>query len=193
MNGLGGANLSDPEVLRAFRRRLATFLQLCSAALGGGTGGLVRTKDWLQGEQHAHWKDQIRRRDEAYETARRAWLESEADVRAGRHGRSAGKQSSFDERRAMDRALRSREEAEAKLTAVRRWIMRLEHDGEPLLHQCRDHDLFLREHGGKALVRLDHLIKQVEAYLELPASAGAGMPPAPTGSRPEATATGGAP
>jgi hypothetical protein len=190
MNAIGGANLSDPEILRAFRRRLATFLQLCAAALGGGTGGLVRTKGWLQAEQQAHWKDQIRRRDEAYETARRAWLEAEADVRAGRHGRGVGKQSSFDERKAMDRTLRLREEAEAKLAAVRRWIVRLDHDGEPLLHQCRDHDLFLREHGGKALVRLDHLIKQVEAYLELPASAGAGMPPAATVNRPETTATG---
>lgn len=188
MNALGGANLSDPEVLRAFRRRLATFLQLCAAALGGGTGGLIRTKDWLQAEQQSHWKDQIRRRDEAYETARRAWLEAESDVRAGRHGRGGGKQSSIDERKAMDRARRSREEAEAKLAAVRRWLARLDHDGEPLLHQCRDHDLFLREHGAKALARMDHLIKSVEAYLELPASAGAGMPSAAASQPPAKTA-----
>lgn len=181
---MSGANLSGPEVIRDFRPRLAAFLHTCRSTLGDRSGALARMKDWLRCEQGPYWKSQIRRREEDYEAARRRWLEAEGDVQAAEHGRGSGKQSSVDERIAMDRARRRKEEAEQKLEAVRRWLLRLEKDGEPLAHACQVQDFALRELGEKALARLDRLAGDVEAYLERgpgprPAGGGTGGPSCP--------------
>jgi hypothetical protein len=191
------ANISDPEVIRTFRAHLAVFLKMCSAALGSRASELNRTRDWLRGEQLMHWKNQAMRREEAYQNARRLWLEAEAAVTEGMHGRGPGKPSSIEERIDMDRARRRRDEAEEKLALVRRWLVRLDQEGEPLMHACQGHDFDLRERGALALAQLDRLAERVQTYLDLPASAGgAAMPsvPGPGGDAPPADgAAGGEP
>lgn len=167
---MSGAHLSDPEVVRHFRRRMAIFLQTCSAALGGSAGDFVRVQDWLHSEQQSYWKKQIARREEVYQAARRTWLDAEAEVRASHNSRGIDKQSSMEERVLMDRARRSREEAEEKLAVVRRWLIRLQQECGPLIHLCRDHDLALHEQGARALSRLDQIAERVEAYLDVPRS-----------------------
>ncbi len=167
---MSGANISDPEVIRIFRRRLAAFQQTCSAALGGSAGDFVRVQDWLQSDQQGHWKKQIAKREELYQAARRTWLDAEAEVRASHNSRGIDKQSSMEERLLMERARRSRDEAEEKLAVVRRWLIRLGQECGPLIHQCRDHDLALHDMSDKAVARLDQLADRVETYLALPSS-----------------------
>lgn len=168
---MSGANLADPEVVRRFRRQLATFVQTCSAALGGSAGDFTRVQDWLQSEQQGHWKKQIAKREELYQAARRTWLDAEAEVRASHNSRGLDKQSSMEERLLMERARRSSDEAEAKLAVVRRWLIRLGQECAPLIHQCRDHDLAVHDQGAQALSRLDQLAEQIESYLDRPRSA----------------------
>lgn len=186
---MSGANIADPEVVRIFRRRLAAFLQTCSAALGGSAGDFVRVQDWLHSDQQGYWKKQIARREEIYQAARRNWLDAEAEVRASHNSRGIDKQSSMEERLLMDRARRSREEAEEKLTVVRRWLIRLGQECGPLIHLCRDHDLALHDQGARALSRLDQLADRVEAYLDVPTSISPATPSASAAPR----ANGGAP
>ena len=160
------ARLSDPELLRTFRSRFAEILAEGHAALGGGGNDVVRIEDWLRSDQQAYWKRQIRDREEAYQTARREWLVAEAEVNAPT-SRGPRRERSIEERLAMDKARRRRDEAEEKLEVVRKWLLRIERDCAPLVHVCRSSDLALHELGAKADRRLGELIAGVEEYLAL--------------------------
>jgi hypothetical protein len=160
------AHLSDPEILRTFRRRLTEIVAEGHAALGGGGNDVVRIEDWLRSDQQAYWKRQVRDREEAYQAARREWLVAEAEVRAPA-SRGPRRESSIEERVAMDKARRRRDEAEEKLVVVRKWLLRIERDCAPLVHVCRSSDLALHELGAKADRRLHELIDGVETYLAI--------------------------
>lgn len=158
------ADLADAQVIRDFRLKLAAFVKATGASLGGSDGDLRRVQDWMQGEQLPLWKRQLREREDIYQHARRAWLEAENDVRGGMNSRGPQKPSSTDERLVMQKALRRREEAEEKLASIKRWMIRIEQDCSPLLHQCRDHDLALREMGERALTKLAQLAIAIDTY-----------------------------
>lgn len=162
------ADLADVQVIRDFRLKLAAFVQATGASLGGSDADLRRVQDWMQGEQLPHWKRQLREREDAYQSARRAWLEAENDVRGGMNSRGPQKPSSTEERVLMQKALRRRDEAEEKLASIKRWMIRIEQDCSPLLHQCRDHDLALRELGERALTKLDQLSTDIDTYTSSP-------------------------
>jgi hypothetical protein len=161
---MSGANIADAGVIRDFRHKLAGFVTATGAALGGSDADLRRVQEWMQQEQLPHWKRQLRDREDAFQQARRAWLEAENEVRGGMNSRGPQKPSSTEERVAMQKAQRSRDEAEEKLAHIRRWILRIEQDCSPLLHQCRDHDLALRELGERALAKLDKLANEIDTY-----------------------------
>ena len=161
---MSGADISDPEAIRIFRFQLNKFLQSCATALSGSDTELGKVTDWLRVEQQAHWKKQIRVREEAYQEARRVWLAAENDVKYGQNSRGPAKHSSIDERVMMDKARRKRDEAEERLALVRKWLLKVEQDGAPLVHQCTDHDLALRDLGNKALAQLDRLSAALDTY-----------------------------
>ena len=161
---MSAAHLSDPELLRIFRNRFAKILAAGRAALAGGGNDVVRIEDWLRSDQQAYWKRQVRDREEAYQAARRVWLVAEAEVNAPA-GRGPRRESSLDERIAMDKARRRRDEAEEKLELVRTWLLRIERDCAPLVHVCRSSDLALHDLGAEADHRLATLIAGVEEYL----------------------------
>ena len=123
-------------------------------------------KDQLRGETLQHWKRQVVRREEEYQAARRIFLEVESDMRDAERRRGPAKQSSVDERVAMDKARRRREEAEEKVAAILRWLVRLDHDGAALSAQCLGHQLDLRELCQRGLHRLDLLYDRVSTYLD---------------------------
>ncbi len=175
---MSGADLADPEIPRIFRRRLVVFLEASAAAFGGGANDLARTLDWLRAEQQPYWKRRIRETEDAYQQARRAWLDAESEVRSAGQNRGPHKESSFEERLVMDRARRRRDEAEEKLAMVQKCLIRLERDGAPLVHQCRAADFALHDLGAKAVARLDQLAEAVDRYLERTGRAPAAAPPA---------------
>jgi hypothetical protein len=177
---VSAANVQDPQVIRELREQLATFLRAAAAALGGRANELARMRDWLRGEQQSQWKRELVKREEAFQVARRQWLEAEAEVTNPMNSRGPRRASSMEERVVMDRARRRRDEAEEKLATVRRCLIRLDQECEPLVQQCQSIDLALRDLGDKALHRLERMADRVQDYLDA-ATAPALAPMAPAG------------
>jgi len=162
------ARLTNPDAIRDFRSHLAGFKEVCESALSGSAAEHSRVRDWLRVDQLSFWKKQLVKREEAYQTARRMWLEAEGETVGAMNKRGPAKPSSMEERILMDRARRHRDEAEEKLGLVKRWMLKIEQDGEPLVNQCQSHDFALREDCAKAITQLDRLLDQVYEYLAVP-------------------------
>ncbi len=168
---MSGADLARHDVIRDFRAHLARFLHAAATALGGSGGELHRVRDWLWNVQRPYWQNQLRHRHEAYAAARRTWMDAEIEVRQAASSRGPRRQDATDERFAMERARRARDQAEKRCTTVRYWLARLDRDGAPLAHTCQGHDLALARAGAQALAQLERLAGHIDAYLALPASA----------------------
>jgi len=116
--------------------------------------------DWLRGDQLRHWNLQLRRR---HEEMKRCWRE----YVAARHGdRRMGKPSSVDERKAWEKAKRMKEEAEAKIERIKGWTVALEREVEKLRPPCHRLDELLVTLTPRALMRLEHMIENLEIYLK---------------------------
>lgn len=170
---MSSANLSDPTVLRDFRRHLGEFLRDGHSALGGVVNQFYQVEEHLRGELQAHWKSQQRRREEVYGTARLAYLAAKAEVDANQRGRGGGRQSCDEERMDMNKAKRHLDEAEDKLAMIQRWLLRLRQDGEPLVARCRNHDLGLDDLVTRGMQSLEQKATSIEAYHDV------SMPQAP--------------
>ena len=158
------ADLSDPAVLDDLRRRMAAALEIGEHALTCAAEDLDRVRSWVDGEQTPRWKRELQRREEEFQVARRAWLDAESEVRQAQRGRGGGRQSADEERVAMEKVRRRRDQAEAQVEACRRWSLRLRQDGELLAHQCRGHRLGLADQGAAALARLGAMAAAVAEY-----------------------------
>ena len=91
---------------------------------------LHQVLEWLKREQLGYWKQQLRKRTELFEEAKREY--NRVRYNTG-HGR---KPSALDEKRAMERARRLKEEAEQKIVAVKRWTLAVDHDAGRAFRPC---------------------------------------------------------
>ena len=162
----GSADLADPAIIRAFRARLARFLQQVTVAMDGAPTALDRAISLLRFEVGPRWKKELERRRDAYAEARRRWLEAESEVKAKGQRGQVDRTSAIDEQRDMQKAQRRCDEAEQQVALVRTWLARLEGDGKDLLARCRDHESALQDLTGKAVVHLDRLSDRVDDYLQ---------------------------
>jgi len=152
------AHIDSPEVIRRFRVQLVRFGERCRSALEETYSDVRMVRGWLQREMHAHWKRQLQRRQEAMEKARREY----AEARQG--NRYMGKTSAVDEKKALDRAIRLKEDAELKLRAVKKWSLLLEQEIGKRLQPCRSLDARLDTLIPQALARLDGMLDSLDAY-----------------------------
>jgi hypothetical protein len=156
----GPANISSPEVIRRFRARFVEFDSDCRRALEGSRGEIVRIEDWLRREQTAYWKGQLRKREEAVEKAKREYQSA-----LHNDGGFQGKKSAVDEKKALDRALRLKAEAEAKLAAVKRWLLTIDKQVADVSGACLCLVSLLDATTPKALARLDTMLDSLDEYL----------------------------
>ena len=156
------ANIRDPEVIRRFRAQFIRFCEAAQRALDSTANDVASVTDWLSGEQMRHWKLQHRKRHEEMKNAWREYVNA-------RHGdRRMGKPSSVDERKAWERAKRRKEEAEEKIALIKRWVMRLEREAEKLRPPCVRFEEVLLTNMPRAVARLDHMLENLEIYLQAP-------------------------
>ena len=155
----GSARIDSPDVIKEFRNRFAIFDGTCRKALSDVQRDVQRTAEWLQREQLLYWKKELRRRTERFTVAR---LEYQ---RARREATRSPQSTAIDARIAFQRATRLKEEAEAKLRAVKKWMVVLEHDAANLMAPCLALCAQLERLTPRALTRLDRMVDSLEDYL----------------------------
>jgi hypothetical protein len=157
----GSADIESVQVLKDFRVALVKFESLCRNALVGVDAEIKRTMDWL-GSQIPLLERRSRKDEEA---VNRALSElKEAQWRAT----YAGKASYVDERRALDRAKRRKEETEARLAAARRWRTVLDQTIGKMVTPCNILAVQLDHLTPRALARLDQMLDSLEDYFRTP-------------------------
>ena len=118
------ARVGSIEMLKAFRGSLCTFGELASNVLDEADAEIQRTRIWLEREQHAHWKTQVRQCSEQFVQAKQA-LERKKHLDMSPLG---GTYSYIDEKKAFAAAQRKLQEAQQKLEKVKKWVCQLEHE-----------------------------------------------------------------
>ncbi len=153
------AHVRSIESLRRLRAEVLLFRDDVSTALASAMSEVDRTAAWLRDEIAPRWTRELRTRTEELGRARSAQFRQQAFD--GDWGRA-----SVDERKAVERATRRLEEAEAKLEAARRWARVMDH--EATLFRGHLHALSALIAGlPKSSVTLKGMVESLEAYLAL--------------------------
>ncbi len=160
------ANISGPEVLKRFRHRFVKFDDECRQALGAVNGDVARIVEWLRREQLAHWKRQLRKREEMVQSFRLEYLSATQEDKYHR------KSSGVDERKRLEKAKRMKTEAEDKIQLVKKWSMVIESKSGTLLRPCSSLSTTLEIKTPRALARLDKMLDSLDNYLRPGASTG---------------------
>lgn len=114
------ANVHDIEALKNFRLALLKFAEKATNSLGEADAEVQRVTQWLENEAASHWTNELRKRHEAVMKAKEA-LRYKQIFKSP----TGGKQSTVDEEKAVQVALRRHAEAEQKLTSVKKWTRQL--------------------------------------------------------------------
>lgn len=154
----GPAHIEGPEIIQEFRRRFLEFTGICQNALASLDSDVRSTSNWLKTDRVTHWKMQHRKREEAYNLAVNEYNRARDSTSA------MGKASTVDEKKAMERAKRLKEEAEEHLQAVHSWIRLLEHQVEKLSGPCTALSIHLASVTPRALARLDQMLDSLDEY-----------------------------
>jgi hypothetical protein len=181
------ARVDSLDSLQALKVALVKFAEAASVALADAESEISRTMNWLENEQTAHWKTQIRKRQQLVERCKEALRQKKLFPDA--LGRP---QSTFDEEKAVRKAVAMLEEAEQKLANTRKYVtvMRREQQnykgGVQRFYTCVEADV------PGAVAQLSGMLATLKAYVATgPASAvseagGAAGAPAASMARGEA-------
>ena len=153
------AHIHSPETIRKFRSQFVKFDGECRQALASVSGDVSSVGEWLRREQLAHWKRELRRREELVQQARLDYL------RVTQGDKYLEKQTGVDERKILERAQRAKQEAEQKIEKVKRWIWTLDQKTGKLLQPCSTFSSLLERLTPQALGRLDRMLDRLDEYL----------------------------
>ena len=154
------ANISSPEIITRFRARFVEFDADCRRALEGSRGDVARIEHWLRQEQASYWKRQLRNREEMVEKAKRDYISAMHN-----DGGFQGRKSAVDEKKALDRALRLKAEAEAKIQAVKRWLLTIDKQVADFSGACLSLASLLDATTPRALARMDEMLDGLDGYM----------------------------
>lgn len=162
------ARIESPEIIRALRVRFVKFDEGCRDSLSSCDAHIRATGAWLAHDQRLFLKLQLRKCDEAMAVAQREY----AQARWG-GPQSLSRSSGVEEKRALDRAKRRKEEVEAKMAALEKWVVRLDDQVDKLKRPCVALSNLLDHTTPRALARIDRMLDSLEEYLRPPPPEGA--------------------
>ena len=168
------ANITSIEALESFRNGLVEYREKACAALDEAAARAQRFKDWLKHDRKVHWQNEVRARGQVFENARQAWFAAQmADHRiSGTH------------EVAYKRARRALREAEARLSAVKRWSVVCDGRIDPLSRQMEAMYNLLGGEVARSIAHLTQIVNTLSDYAGLAKRPASGPPPPPADGEP---------
>ncbi len=171
------ARVTSLDALQAFRSNLIVYLSQARPALEEVSADVLRTRVWLENDQHLHWENQMRRRAKELEQAQQALFS--AKISNLRHENAL-------EQLAVQRARRAVEEADIKLRTLKKWAREYDSRLQPMVKQVEKLQTLFTIDMVKALTYLAEALNTLAAYADIkapeaPASPSATAPAAPAG------------
>ncbi len=152
------ARIDSPEVIKELRVQFAKFDEACRQALSGCDSEVKATDSWLRSDQRIFLKMQVRKCDEAVNVA-------QSEYNAARWGAAdLSRSTGMEEKRALDRAKRRKEEADGRVAALERWSVRLEDSVDKLRKPCIVLSNLLNHNTPRAMASIDRMLDSLEEY-----------------------------
>ena len=152
------AQITSVEALEAFRSDLIVYLSQMQPVLDEIGSDVVRMKFWLQNEQRQLWESHLRQRRRKLEEAQAELFNAKLSV---------FQDSTILPQMAVQKAQRAVQEAEQKMTALKKWERELEIQSNPLVKQVDQLKGFLTTDMTKAIAYLTQVIQTLETYKEV--------------------------
>jgi hypothetical protein len=156
------ARVQSVDDIRAFRGVLVKFTEEAQTALISAEAELIRTASWLEGQQTAHWQDEVRKRTAIVGKCKDAIREKRL------YKDSTGTYpSAHEEEKALRVAQHRLEEAEQKLAATKKYVRVLQREILLYKGQVQRFSTVAQVDLPQAIAWLDRVMMKLQAYAEL--------------------------
>jgi hypothetical protein len=168
------ANVSSVDALEGFRANLILYLNKARPTLEEISNEVLRTKQWLQGDQRNLWEQKIKAHHRVLERVQSELLSARM---------SKLQDATAAQEMEVHRTQRAIREADDKLRMLKKWDRELDNRSQPLLKLVEQLHGFLTTEMVHAQALLGEMIKSLQAYAEAgPGNSGRSSPPPATDS-----------
>ncbi len=152
------AQVTSVEALESFRSALVIYLSKTRPALEEISSEVLRARQWLQNDQRRLWENEMKMRTKKLERARAEMFSVSM---------SKLQEVSSAQQLLLHRAEQACDEADKKLTMLKKWDRELENRSEPLVKQVDQFQSFVTAEMPRAIAYLNQAIRALEAYTEI--------------------------
>jgi hypothetical protein len=170
------AQVTSVEAIESFRSALVVYLSKVRPALEEMSSEVLRARQWLQNDQRRLWEGEMKTRAKKLERAKAEMFNVSMSKFQGEVSSAA--------QLLMHRAKVAMEEADKKLTMLKKWDNELENRSEPLIKQVDQFQSFVTAEMPRAIAYLTQVIRSLEAYAEIRMGGTAEAPPEKIGEPP---------
>ena len=170
-------NVNSIASVRDFRASLATFGEAATQILDNAEMEVRRVVQWVQHDQMAYWKNEVRRSWELVAEARRELEQCRSRATEGQ------RPSCFQERKALEAAKRYVQHAQEKVEIVRKWSGRLQKEVSEYEGRISQTRSILSGDLPRWLSLLERMMTSLESYVALDSGQRASSPAAASAAR----------
>lgn len=157
---MSSAKVHSLQTLKDVKAAVADFAESVSRTIASVDADISRVTQWLSQDRPAHWKTQVRLREEQV-------AKVQADIMRKRIIAAPEPASIVEEQKELERAKRRLDSARRKLENVRRWAPIWEREALLYKTSCRGLTEAVHRDMPAAGVRLDSLMASLDAYLRI--------------------------
>jgi len=152
------AQVTSVEAIESFRSALVIYLSKVRPALEEMSNEVLRARQWLQNDQRRLWEGEMKMRAKKLELAKAELFSVSM---------SKFQEVSSAAQLMMHRAEAAVDEAQKKLSVLKKWDNELGNRSEPLIKQVDQFQSFVTAEMPRAIAYLTQVIRSLEAYAEI--------------------------
>lgn len=152
------ARILATEAMAEARETLAEYAESVGRILSGVDADIQRTAQWLQHDRPAHWKHQVRLREDEV-------LRAKAAIASKQLAAAPEPASLVEERKALHRAQQRLEEARKRQEATRRWGAVFEREAMLYKSAAQPVRAVVAGQIPAGLARISRMMESIEQYL----------------------------